>query len=182
MIPFPLAAVSEDIRGLKPFLATEPNWVLILLLIGFGVVVLAVAFRLLAQRTSPTAPIRPPAASRVADPVTIRGRLDALRASGLIEAGSAIQVCDQLSEILRDFLRQRYGLSSRRLTTSEIMSELRRRGSEPLCRSVEDVLECCDLVKFAKVHVDAMGLQQALTTAYMVLEYADVAPRRGDRP
>ncbi|MNT80010.1 hypothetical protein D3C72_2194150 [compost metagenome] len=60
------------------------------------------------------------------------------------------------------------------------MHSLRPRGSEALCRAVEDVLVSCDLVKFAKVDVDAMGLQQTLTTAYLVLEYADTAPRRGE--
>lgn len=180
MIPYPLVAASEDIRDLKPFLASDPNWPLIAFFALLGVAALAYALSLaLKPRKRPAAP-RPPAATPAEPPQTIRGRLDALRASGLIESGSAIPFCDQLSEILRDFLRQRYGLSSRRLTTSEIMQSLHPRGSEAVCRAVEDVLVSCDLVKFAKVDVDAMGLQQALTTAYLVLEYADTAPRRGE--
>lgn len=178
MIPFASLAASGDIRGLKPFLATEPNWPVVVLFALVGALALAGAARMLWKRPAPVSTVRPPSPS--APPPTIRGRLDALRASGLIESGAATQVCDQLSEILRDFLRQRYGLSSRRLTTSEIMGELRRRGSDSFCRAVEEVLECCDLVKFAKVRLDAMALQQALTTAYLVLEYADAAPRRGE--
>lgn len=180
MIPFPLVAASEDIRGLKPFLASEPNWPLIAFFALVGLAALGYAMSLaLRPKKKPSAP-RPPAAAPADPPQTIRGRLDALRSSGLVEAGSAIPFCDQLSEILRDFLRQRYGLSSRRLTTSEIMLELRRRGPEALCRAVEEVLVSCDLVKFAKVQAEPMDLQQALTSAYLVLEYADAAPRRGE--
>lgn len=180
MIPFPLVAASEDIRGLKPFLASEPNWPLIAFFALLGLLALGYAVSMVVRpRKKPSAP-RPPAAAPADPPQTIRGRLDALRASGLIEDGAAIPFCDQLSEILRDFLRQRFGLSSRRLTTSEIMHELRRRGPDALCRSVEEVLVSCDLVKFAKVQVEAMDLQQALTSAYLVLEYADAMPRRGD--
>lgn len=180
MIPFASLVAAGDIRGLKPFLATEPNWPVVVLFALVGALALAGALRALWKRPAPVELIRPPTPTPSAPPPTIRGRLDTLRASGLIESGAATQVCDQLSEILRDFLRQRYGLSSRRLTTSEIMGELRRRGSDSFCRAVEEVLECCDLVKFAKVRLDAMALQQALTTAYLVLEYADAAPRRGE--
>ncbi len=180
MIPFPLVAAAEDIRDLKPFLASDPNWPLIAFFALLGLMALGYALSLvLKPRKGRVAPKAPPSAP-VEPPQTIRGRLDALRASGLIESGSAIPFSDQLSEILRDFLRQRYGMSSRRLTTSEIMQSLRQRGSETLCRAVEDVLVSCDLVKFAKVDVDTMGLQQMLTSAYLVLEYADAAPRRGD--
>ena len=180
MIPFPLVAASEDIRGLKPFLASEPNWPLIVLFALVGLAALGYALSLaLRPRKKPPAP-RPPAAAPAEPPQTIRGRLDALRSSGLIEDGEAIPFCDQLSEILRDFLRQRYGLSSRRLTASEIMQSLRPRGPEPLCRAVEEVLVSCDLVKFAQVQAEAMDLQQVLTSAYLVLEYADAAPRRGE--
>ena len=181
MIPFPLAAASEDIRDLKPFLASDPNWLLIAILIGIGLAALGYALSLaLRPRKSPAPGKSPPVAGPGETPHTIRGRLDALRASGLIESGAAIPFCDQLSEILRDFLRQRYGLSSRRLTTSELMHSLRQRASDSVCRAVEDVLVSCDLVKFAKVEVDAMGLQQTLTSTYLVLEYADTAPRRGE--
>lgn len=180
MIPFPLVAASEDIRGLKPFLASEPNWPLIAFFALLGLVALAYALSLAIRPRKKAAAPRPPAPAAADAPQTIRGRLDALRASGLIDAGEAIAFCDQLSEILRDFLRQRYGLSSRRLTTSEIMHSLRPRASETLCRAVEEVLVSCDLVKFAKAQVEAMDLQQALTSAYLVLEYADAAPRRGE--
>jgi len=180
VIPFPLVVASDDLRGLKPFMATDPNWPLILLFALLGLAALGYALSLLMRRPKRVPAARPPLAASAEPPLTIRSRLDAIRLSGLIEAGSAAPFCDQLSEILRDFLRQRYGLSSRRLTTSEIMNEIRRRAPDAVCRSLEDVLVCCDLVKFAKVQPDTIGLQQALTTAYLVLEYADVAPKRGE--
>lgn len=179
MRSFPLA-VAEDIRDLKPFVTAEPNWPLIVFLVLLGLGALSYALWLALRPRKRGVPAKaPPAAVAVETPQTIRGRLDALRASGLIEAGEAISFCDQLSEILRDFLRQRYGLSSKRLTTSEVLQALRSRAPETVCRTLEDVLVTCDLVKFAKVDVDAMTLQQTLTTAYLLLEYADTAARRG---
>lgn len=178
MTPFPLVAVSEDIRDLKPFMATEPNGPLILLFVILGLAALGLALAMAVRPRKRPAPVRPPVQPTEEPAPSIRGRLDDLRNSGLIESGAAIAFCDQLSEILRDLLRQRYGLSSRRLTTSEILQSLRSRGSQALCGAVEEVLVSCDLVKFAKVQADAMSLQQALTAAYLALEYADEAPRR----
>lgn len=179
MKAFPLSAV-DDIRPLKPFLASDPNGPLIALFALIGLAALGYALSLLWRSRKPAPAPRGPVQAPAEPPQTIRGRLEALRTSGMMDGAHAVAFCDQLSEILRDFLRQRYGLSSRRLTTSEIMLSLRQRSPETVCRSVEDVLVCCDLVKFAKVDMDAMGLQQALTTAYLVLEYADITPRRGE--
>jgi hypothetical protein len=180
LIPFPLVTASDDIRGLKPFLATEPNWPLIVFFALLGLVALGTAFALLLRRPKRRPPVRPPSGPAPQHPQAIRERLDALRASGLIEAGEATLFCDQLSEILRDFLRQRFGLSSRRLTTSEIMQSLRSRAPDSVCRPLEEVLSDCDLVKFAKVRLDAMSLQQTLTTAYLALEAAEIARPRGE--
>lgn len=175
----------DDIRPLKPFMASDPNGPLIALFALIGLAALGYALSLLWRSRKPAPAPRGPVQAPAEPPQTIRGRLEALRelvaeGDGLMDGAHAVAFCDQLSEILRDFLRQRYGLSSRRLTTSEIMHSLRQRSPEAVCRSVEDVLVSCDLVKFAKVDMDAMGLQQALTTAYLVLEYADVTPRRGE--
>lgn len=179
MNPFPLVTASDDIRGLKPFLAVEPNWPLIAFFALLGLASLVLAFSMLGRRPAKRAPKRPPASPTGSMPST-KERLDALRKSGLVEQGAAAPFCDQLSEIMRDFLRQRFGLSSRRLTTSEILQSLRQRAPESVCRSVEDALVSCDLVKFAKVNLDTMGLQQALTTAYLAVEAAELAPPRGD--
>lgn len=179
MSPFPLVTAADEIRGLKPFLATEPHWLLIGFFALLGLAALAAAFSMLGRRP-PRPPSKRPAVAAAGGSLSTRERLDALRQSGLIEQGAAAPFCDQLSEIMRDFLRLRFGLSSRRLTTSEIMLSLRQRAPEAVCREVEETLVSCDLVKFAKVHMDAMGLQQALTTAYLAVETAELGSARGE--
>ncbi|HEY9857058.1 MAG TPA: hypothetical protein V6D05_15045 [Stenomitos sp.] len=163
-----LAAPLEDIRGLKPFLTAGPNpWAIALLAI-VGAVLAGVFWYLARQAASDDEEtvVAPPQA-----PKTIRARLDALKK--LVEAGDTIRFCDHLSEILRDFLLQRYGLSSRRLTSSEVLAELeRRRVPNAVHQHLESIFAACDLVKFAKVRLDRNELREHLTTAYLVLEFA----------
>lgn len=161
-----LAAPLEDIRGLKPFLTASPNpWAIALVAI-VAAIVAGVFWYLARQQASPEAPAAAPHA-----PKTLHARLDALKK--LADAGDTLRFCDQLSEILRDFLLQRYGLSSRRLTSSEVLVELeRRRVPNAVYQHLESIFAATDLVKFAKVRLEAAELREHLTTAYLVLEFA----------
>lgn len=165
-----LAAPLEDIRGLKPFLTAGPNpWAIALVAI-VAAVLAAVFWYLARQQATDLEPVAAPQAPR-----TLRARLDALKK--LVEAGDTIRFCDQLTEILRDFLLQRYGLSSRRLTSSEVLVELeRRRVPNAVYQHLESIFAACDLVKFAKVRLEAAELREHLTTAYLVLEFAGHGP------
>lgn len=159
----------EDIRGLKPFwsFGLEPQAILLLLLV-LGI--LAFVFYYLARQSV----VERPVMLAAEPPKTIRGRLDALRASRLAEKGDAAKFCDQLSEILRDFILARYGVSSRRLTSSELLAELaRRRIPGAVSSHLESVFTACDLVKFAKVRLQETELHQHLTAAYLILEFAE---------
>jgi hypothetical protein len=166
------SASLEDIRGLKPFIVTGPNpWAIALLAVI--ALVLGLAFFYLARsRPTPAPKVAPP--SPVV-PLTLRGRLDALAQGPLLANGEAAKFCDQLSDILRDFLLQRYGLGSRRLTSSELLEELGARGIPVgVLSHVEAIVTSCDLVKFAKVRLGAHELTEALTATYVVLDLADL--------
>lgn len=170
------AAPLEDIRGLKPYLGTTPGpWALLLVLavaLVLGFVVFYLARRVPADAAGEvaTAPAK--------GPKTPRGRLDALKASQLADRGEAAKFCDQLSEILRDFVLHRYGLSTRRLTSSELMAELaERRIPMAVLDHLDAIFAACDLVKFAKVRLAPTELLQHLTSAYLVLEFAGQVPQ-----
>lgn len=171
-----LAAPLEDIRGLKPFLTAGPNpWAIALVAIVAAVVALVFWYLARQQASDEEAVVAPAQA-----PKTIRARLDALKK--IAEAGDTIRFCDQLTEILRDFLLQRYGLSSRRLTSSEVLVELeRRRVPNAVHQHLESIFAACDLVKFAKVRLDRTELREHLTTAYLVLEFAGHGHADGTR-
>lgn len=172
-----LAAPLEDIRGLKPFLTAGPNpWAIALVAIVAAVVALVFWYLSRQQAADDEESVFTPAQA----PKTIRARLDALKK--VAEAGDTIRFCDQLSEILRDFLLQRYGLSSRRLTSSEVLVELeRRRVPNAVHQHLESIFAACDLVKFAKVRLDRAELREHLTTAYLVLEFAGHGQVEGTR-
>jgi hypothetical protein len=134
--------------------------------------VLAFVFYYLSRRDKPERS-ETAAAAPSKGPKTLRGRLDALKASQLADRGEAARFCDQLSEILRDFVLHRYGLSTRRMTSSELLVELEaRRIPMAVLDHLTTVFEACDLVKFAKVRLAPTELLQHLTSAYLVLEFA----------
>lgn len=165
----PAAMPLEDIRGLKPYWSIGPDpHAIFLVLVILGV--LAFVFYYLARQGG----VEPAVTILSEAPKTIRGRLDSLRASRLAEKGDAAKFCDQLSEILRDFILARYGVSSRRLTSSELLAELaRRRIPGAVSSHLEAVFTACDLVKFAKVRLQETELHQHLTAAYLILEFAE---------
>ncbi|HEY9899384.1 MAG TPA: hypothetical protein V6D00_09405 [Pantanalinema sp.] len=176
MLPAIVAAGAlEDIRGLKPYLAPGPApWALLLVLAM--ALVLALVFFYLSRRASDEASDEV-AAAPAKGPKTPRGRLDALKASQLADRGEAAKFCDQLSEILRDFVLHRYGLSTRRLTSSELLLELEaRRIPMAVQDNLSTIFAACDLVKFAKVRLSPTELLQHLTSAYLVLEFAGQPP------
>lgn len=135
------------------------------------VIVLAIMAGVFWYLARQAATVNAPVAAPTQAPKNLRARLDALKK--LAEAGDTLRFCDQLTEILRDFLLQRYGLSSRRLTSSEVLHELeRRRVPSAVQQHLESIFAACDLVKFAKVRLDRNELRAHLTTAYLVLEFA----------
>lgn len=79
-------------------------------------------------------------------------KLRALEESGLLEAGKFKEFFSGVSDILRGYLEAGFDTPALERTTFELMRELRRRSLIPAERQVElkEILETCDLVKFAK--------------------------------
>lgn len=148
-----------DIRGLKPLVDFSPEALGLLCLLFF--LALVGGFIHWALRQKPSTP------RGTKRSVSIKQRLDLLRG----KHPSPELFCATLSEIMRDFLKVRYGLHCRRLTTTEIVEEMRRREIPTrMIEHLEEILEACDLVKFAKVVPDPVVLEGHLTTAYLMLE------------
>lgn len=128
------------------------NTVLVWTLSGLGIAIAAGALGALGYRAyrrwkeahRPPPPPRPPLEVALE-------RLGALDAVGLIEAGEMQQLALQVSEIFRDFLGSVFGFPGVDMTTFEVVRAL---SSKSLGRvtlpELEDFLEFCDLVKFAK--------------------------------
>lgn len=79
--------------------------------------------------------------------------LDKLLALGLLEKGEAKLFYLRLSNVLRHYIEDRFGLRAPEQTTEEFLAELQR--SQPFApkhnESLQAFLEHCDLVKFAEL-------------------------------
>ena len=81
--------------------------------------------------------------------------LDALEASGLLEAGNIKKYHIRLSDIMRVYVNGRFGLDTMEMTTGEVVTGLRHQGIESsIVTQFRQVLDRCDLVKFAKFQPD----------------------------
>ena len=103
--------------------------------------------------------------------------LGALKEKRLWQQGRVKEYHSELTEILRRYLEDRFGLMALEETTGEIIDGLRR--MKLLARiigDVEEVLVRADLVKFAK-HAPEIGEHDAsLKTVYDIVERTKAAP------
>ena len=77
--------------------------------------------------------------------------LDALRTSGLLEAGELKTYHIRLSDIIRVYIWRRFGVAAMEMTTEEVLKGLRRTDTlRTVMTGFRQLLERCDLVKFAK--------------------------------
>ncbi len=75
-------------------------------------------------------------------------RIDAL---GLVEKGLIDDLYTLVSEVLRRYIERKYGVLAMEMPTSHILREMGARGVMAICFDrVREVLEECDLVKFAR--------------------------------
>ncbi len=125
-----------------------------------GLLVLAAAgywlYRRYRRRVKPevVVPATPP---RPAHEVAYES-LTALEASALLEMGEIKTYHIRVSDIVRVYVAQRFGIDAMEMTTSELLSRLRADGMRSaIVADVRQVLERCDLVKFAKFRPDAAG-------------------------
>jgi len=145
------AALREtpDIRGLKDLvdIPTGHEWILWLLVATSVLVIVGVVAwfisRRLAKRSERLAPPPPPPPHVVA-----WERLQ--RALGQIH--EAERFCVEVSQIIRDYLEQRFDLQAPDRTTEEFLFELQssQRLATEHKQLLADFLGACDMVKFAK--------------------------------
>jgi hypothetical protein len=158
-VPIPLEIVSvikdktPELRDLKPQLELPEDytWVWVGLLC---VLVAAAAAMFLRRypnkRKNPESPDRP-RAPLIPPHEEARRALDALLAKNLPASGMLREFYFELSEIIRRMVGRQYNIVTLERTTVEILEELHPVPHEPLSlKNLENMLERCDLIKFAK--------------------------------
>ena len=81
--------------------------------------------------------------------------LDALEASGLLELGEVKTYHIRVSDIMRVYAEDRFGVEAMEMTTGGVLDGLRRTGAlSGVVADFRQLLDRCDLVKFAKFRPD----------------------------
>jgi len=161
---------AGDIRDIKPPLTPPRNyralitWILLALL---GVTIIALIIYVIKRRREGKSIIprreKPP---RPAHDVAIDA-LDELMESSLIQRGEIKEYYTRLSDIVREYIANRFFILAPEMTTNQLMAEMRETNVEDVnIALVADLLAQCDLVKFAKFAPRPEAHETATKMAY----------------
>jgi len=156
----------------------DTNWLLIFLLVGLGVVAVTAVLTFIAVRYVAGLPKRgpPPPPPRPAHEIAAE-RIQALIADELLAKGQLKEHTFRVSELLREYLGNRYGIDALERTTSELLDDMKRLAPQGLSvYELEAFLQSTDLVKFAGITPAPRECEQALETCRRLIE----ASRRSD--
>jgi len=125
----------------------------------------------------------PPPPPEPADDKALR-RLKELFATGWIESGKLKEFYSALSDITRGYLEDAFQTKALERTTSELMRDLRKKSDIPADQQIrlKDLLEMCDLVKFAKFRPDAQEATADYQKALAFIEAVRTLLIKDDEP
>ena len=127
------------------------------------------------RRRVPPALVIPAAPPRPAHEVAYES-LAALEASALLELGEIKTYHIRVSDIVRVYAENRFGIDAMEMTTSEVLSRLRDHGlSSAIVADFRQVLDRCDLVKFAKFRPDAAGCRDLVPLSRRLVDQTRLA-------
>lgn len=102
--------------------------------------------------------------------------LNQLKNSDLIRKGLVKQYFFQMSEILRRYLERRFKIRALESTTYELMQELTPVATRDQVNLIQEVVNFCDLVKFAKYEPPALEIIQETNRAKTVIDQTKEEP------
>jgi hypothetical protein len=143
---------NGDIRGIRDVagpVAWSPWWWLLAAIVAAGIG----AWFWRARKRSVLGP--PPPPPEPADLKALR-KLEALLATGWVQEGKIKEFYSGVSDIVRGYLEDAFKTPALERTTAEIMRQLRKKTdlSSTAQTELKNLLEGCDLVKFAKFRPD----------------------------
>jgi hypothetical protein len=167
-------AELRDIR--PPEVIPVPSYTLVWILLG-GVAAAALAFLAWRwwRRPRPAKAISVPAR-----PLEVRTReaIEALARENLPALGRTKEYYVRLSEIVRGYLGERFGVEALECTSSELLAALRKLSAPSLPQErLAEFLSESDMVKFARAQRSPEDCARALEFAYLLVAN-DAAPRQ----
>ncbi len=159
----------RDISGPVSIWWTDyrPLALLALLLLWLG---LAGWLRLRRQEHAPAWLAEPPPPERQAHEIALE-RLRAVVEEQLLRQGKVQEYFDRVSDVVREYIGNRYGFFALDLTSGELLEDLRDRPTPGLDLAVlRRLLEEADLVKFARVKPGDEMCSRAINGALSIVE------------
>lgn len=142
----------DQFRGPHDVVDSPFRWTARLLLVALGLCLVAALLLCIIVRLSDKKPVTrlvkvmPPVAPHKQAMAEIE-RVKALPKNSREEAKEYYM---RLTDALRTYIQDRFGLNAREMTTTEIIDRLLHTGDPTALRELREVLEMADLVKFAK--------------------------------
>jgi hypothetical protein len=167
----------RDIRGPKQLPFRYSEYLFPVLFLAALLALLYMVYRRYLARGGEPAAIPPVEVRRKAHEIALE-RLEQIRRKKLYEQGKIKEYYSEISDCLREYLRNRYGLYAQERTTAEIRGELSGllRESRVVGEFVE-VLSESDFVKFAKYTPDSPSAERAIRkSGDLVLATAEPEP------
>jgi hypothetical protein len=160
--------MNNDIRPLKDIVDISGEFpvlpVVILILAALAVTALIYFRKKRGKEEKPALP--PKSAEEIA-----RDALKALREMRLIEKGLIKEYYIRLSDIIRTYIENRYGIFSMDRTTLELFQEMKsKRIERSHVDKINYFLEDCDMVKFAKYTPDQKETEEIYKKAEEIID------------
>jgi len=173
------ASASPDIRDIRGPIEIPTVWPTVLMIAGAAAlaVLLAALIYWLVRRVR-KAHIKTPAEIALQ-------RL--ARARALAREGQAMELADELSDTVREYIQARFDLRAPHRTTEEFLHELLSARQSPVAAhrdALGEFLGACDLAKFARFAIDVEHLNAMLDAAESFVRTtaapAPASPRKKD--
>jgi hypothetical protein len=162
---------TGTVRDIKPLMKAPVlfkeviPWILVFL--GVGILALVVWFFLFKTKEERKQVFAKPA---LPPHVKALNGLDELAEKKLWQAGELKEYWARVSEILRTYLKERYGFNALEILTGEVISySTRFIGDEGVVESIKFILVNSDMVKFAKFETTPEENELAIEKAYSVI-------------
>jgi hypothetical protein len=180
-------AAELDIADLKPPAPLPPRYgaaiaaLAVLLALLLAAAVLWWLHRRYAARWA-AIPVRDDPFRRIPPHEWVYAELQKLLAQRLAERGEVVAFHAALARIVKRYLGGRYRAELLELTSAECRERLRRAGAPVAAvEAVQELLERCDLVKFAKRTVGSDDCRTAIEMAYRIVDATRARPSPVER-
>lgn len=143
----PIRDIKGPLKAPLTYMEVLP-WLLIVILIAAGLLL----YRYYLQKKKSRLPLLPkPAKPKIPPHTRALDALEELRRKKLWQNGKIKEYHSEITDILRHYIEERYGIMAVEMTTSEIMEAAHKNDLPSQARGkLQEIFERADLVKFAK--------------------------------